>query len=78
MFCKQCYANLNQASQAQCPRCGREFLMSDPSSYLRRPFPSRAKVFAHTLVMLVLATFVSLVVAGLLAIAQLKFIHSGH
>jgi hypothetical protein len=35
-------------------------------------------MIAHTLITLVLSTIVSLVVAGFLAIAQMKFIHSGH
>jgi uncharacterized paraquat-inducible protein A len=78
MFCKRCYANLDQATDACCLRCGRKFLPQDSSSYLHRPFPSRIKMIVHTLITLVLATLVSFVVATILALAQLKYIHSGH
>jgi hypothetical protein len=78
MFCKRCYANLDQATYSRCVRCGHEFQAEDPSSYLERPFPSRGKMIAHTLITLVLATLVSFAVACFLALAQLKFIHSGH
>jgi hypothetical protein len=78
MFCKRCYANLDQARDGRCLRCGRRFVENDLSSYLERPFPSRVRMFVHTLITLVLATVVSAVVAGFLALAQLKFVHSGH
>jgi len=35
-------------------------------------------MIVHTLITLVLATLVSFVVATILALAQLKYIHSGH
>jgi uncharacterized paraquat-inducible protein A len=78
MFCKRCYANLDQATESQCARCGRAFSALDPTSYLRRPFPSRTKMVVQTVIMLVLSAVTSLVVAGCLALAQLKFVHSGH
>jgi hypothetical protein len=78
MFCKRCYANLDQAMDSQCIRCGRNFDVGDPSSYLERPFPTRTRMFIHTMFMLILATVVSTAVAGFLALAQIKYIHSGH
>lgn len=78
MFCRRCYANLNQATHCRCLRCGRKFDPDNPSSFLARPFPSRTKIIVHTLITLVLATIVSCVVAGVLAMAQIKYIHSGH
>lgn len=78
MFCKRCYANLNQATDSHCLRCGRKFDADRPSTYLERPFPSRTKMIVHTLITLLLATIVSVVVADMLALAQLKYIHSGH
>jgi hypothetical protein len=54
------------------------FDVNDPFSYLQRPFPSRRKMVVHTLTTLVLATLVSVVVAWFLALAQIKYIHSGH
>ncbi len=78
IFCKRCYANLDQSTDSRCARCGRKFLAEDPSTYLERPFPSRGKMIMHTLMTLVLATVVSCAVAAFLALAQLKFIHSGH
>jgi hypothetical protein len=35
-------------------------------------------MIVHTVITLLLATVVSCIVAGLLSLAQLKFIHSGH
>jgi predicted amidophosphoribosyltransferase len=78
MFCKHCYANLNQATDSCCARCGREFQPDNPSSYLNRPFPSRLTMIGCTIATLILTTAVSFVVACLLALAQLKYIHSGH
>lgn len=78
-FCKRCYANLDQATDdSRCLRCGRKFDAGNPSTYLERPFPSRTKIIVHTLINLALATIVSFVVAGVLAMAQIKYIHSGH
>jgi predicted amidophosphoribosyltransferase len=78
MFCRKCYANLDQASGSRCARCGRRFDPDRPRSYLRRPFPSRLRILLHTLVTLLLATGISFVVASFLALAQLKYINSGH
>ena len=78
MFCKRCYANLDQALDSRCLRCGREFSAHDAGTYLTRPFPSRGKLILHTALMLLLSTIVSVVVAGCLGLAQLKYIHSGH
>ncbi len=77
MYCKHCYANLDQAVDSRCARCNRPFDPSRPGSYLTRPFPSRRRMVIHTLITLILATVVSAVVAGFLAIAQTKFIPSG-
>lgn len=78
MFCRRCYANLDQAIDFRCLRCDRKFDPTDPSSYLAQPFPSRSKMIVHTLLTLLLSTIVSAVVAGVLALGQLKYIHSGH
>ena len=78
MFCKRCYANLDQATHSRCARCGRVFNAGAPASYLSRPFPSRRRMIVHTLITLVLSTLVSFLVAGFLAFAQLNRLHSGH
>jgi hypothetical protein len=78
MYCKRCYANLDQAIEYRCRRCGRGFRADDRNTYLSRPFPSRRKMIVHTLITLVLSTIVSFAVAAVLALAQLKYIHSGH
>jgi hypothetical protein len=78
MFCRRCYADLNQSAEARCLRCGRPFNPDQPSTYLTRPFPPRWRIIFHTLLTLILATIVSAVVAGFLAVAQLKHLHSGH
>lgn len=78
MYCKRCYANLNQAIGSRCARCSRQFDPSDPQSFLVRPFPPRKRIIAHTLVMLLLATAVSFVISIFVGAAQLKYLHSGH
>ena len=78
MYCRKCYADLDQAVDSSCARCGRQFSAQDPSSYLNRPFPSIGWMIVHSLITLTLATIVSVAVAFFLALAQLKFIHSGH
>jgi hypothetical protein len=78
MFCRRCYANLNQATHSRCARCNHGFNADIPASFLPRPFPSRRRMIVHTLITLVLSTLVSFVVAGFLAMAQIKYIHSGH
>ena len=78
MFCQRCYANLDKATAGRCLRCGRKFVENDPSSYLGRPFPPRGRMIMHTFMTLVLATIVSGAIAAFLALAQLKFLHSGH
>jgi len=78
IYCKRCYANLDQAIGSRCARCGRGFSVEDPASYLLRPFPSRRRIVLHTVVMLLLATAVSFVVSIFVGLAQLKYLHSGH
>ena len=81
MFCRRCYADLQQAADRgclHCLRCKRRFDPRQPRSYLRRPFPSRRKIIVHSLITLILATIVSFCVAVFLSVAQIKYIHSGH
>ena len=76
MFCKRCYADLNQAAECRCLRCRRPFNPNEPTSYLLRPFPSRRKIIIHSLIIFILATIVSAVVAGLLSMAQNNYMNS--
>ena len=78
MYCKRCYADLNQATEFRCARCGRRFNPSEKRTYLPRPFPSRRRIIAHTILTLILSTIVSFAIAVFLGAAQLKYIHSGH
>ena len=78
MFCRKCYANLDQARDFRCARCRRQFNPANPNTYLRRALPSRRKIIVHTILNLILTSIVSVVIAALLAAAQIKYIHSGH
>ena len=78
MFCRRCYADLQQAFDSRCVRCDRPFNPNEPSSYLPRPFPSRRRMIVHVVATLILATIVSVVVAGFVSVAQIKYFHSGH
>jgi hypothetical protein len=78
MFCKRCYANLDQATDGRCLRCRRPFDPNQPTSYLPRPFPSRRRMIIHTIVTLILATIVSAAVAGFVAVFQSAHMHDGH
>ena len=78
MFCRKCYANLDQATDFRWRRCRRQFNPASPKTYLRRPLPSRRKIIVHTILNLILTSIVSVVIAALLAAAQIKYIHSGH
>jgi predicted amidophosphoribosyltransferase len=78
MFCKRCYANLDQAIGNCCCRCRKPFDPADQASFLTRPFPSRRRIIVHTTIVLVLASVVSFVVATFTAIAQFKYVNSGH
>lgn len=78
MFCRRCYADLQQAFDSRCMRCDRSFDPNDPSSYLSRPFPSRRRIIVHTVTTLILATIVSFVVAIFLSFSQMKFMHTNH
>ncbi len=84
MFCKRCYADLKQSGDVGalgcffCVRCKRRFDPMDLRTYLSRPFPSRRKIIIHSIITLILATIVSIVVAGWLSVAQMKYFHSTH
>jgi hypothetical protein len=77
-FCTRCYADLRQAIDSRCARCGTAFDPGKPSTYLPRPFPPRRRVIAHAVLTVVLATVVSFVVALVLGSAQMKYMNSGH
>lgn len=78
MFCRKCYANLDQAIEGRCLRCKKPFDPANPSTYLPTPFPSRGKIIAHSVITLGLTTIVSAIVAGFLAVLQVGRMHSGH
>jgi hypothetical protein len=78
IFCKRCYANLDQSTDSRCARCGRVFDASNKKTYYPQPFPSRWRIFGHLLTNLILATIVSAIIAFFLGIAQLKYLNSGH
>ncbi|HEX4124970.1 MAG TPA: hypothetical protein VHY37_09620 [Tepidisphaeraceae bacterium] len=62
MFCRKCYARLNAESPTtRCPRCDRPFDPTNPRSYLRRPFPSSARIVLYviaTTIVCIAAAFV--------------------
>ncbi len=78
MFCKRCYANLNQATHGRCVRCGRAYDPEKPNSFLCKPFPSRTKMVVHTIITVVLGSLVAFLVAFALSILQMRYIHTGH
>lgn len=81
MFCKRCYADLQQAADhgcLHCLRCKRRFDPKESRSYLSRPFPSRRKIIMHSIINFILATIVSAIVVVFLTVAQLKYMHSNH
>lgn len=64
MYCGECYADLQNATQSRCPTCGHAFDAADPRTFLVRPFPPMPVIIVHvvatTLFAIVAAWFVSL------------------
>jgi hypothetical protein len=63
MYCRKCYADLSNATEGRCPRCGRGFDPANPRTYAARPFPTAAKVFAQVIGTTALAVVAAYVVA---------------
>ena len=92
MYCRRCYADLEQASvyrkdthdhgppyiEFRCTRCNRPFNPDQPKTFLPRPFPPRRRIILHTVLNLLLATLISVIIAFFVATAQMRFMHTSH
>jgi hypothetical protein len=63
MYCRKCYLDLNEVSEARCPRCGRVFDPASPDTYLDKPFPSRMTIVNQVIATTIVAIVAAIVVA---------------
>ena len=67
VYCKKCYGKLEPADGFnRCQQCGRTFNPANNLSYLRRPFPSKMRIFSQ----IMWTTFLGFIVAFVVAMFQ--------
>lgn len=73
MFCRKCYFDLEEIDGGKCPNCNCTFDVSNPKTFLSRPFPTSMMIITQIILTTILGILCAFIVTVFQAVRS-----SGH